>query len=227
MKDWRQAEAARIAAVRAAGQVPEACGSDIPHAPARGAVRVFEGVMLYPDGTDGWKAAPSGHMGRKGLARADAFDVMEAQARRALFSPSQKAVGRYYAALFEAHACAGMQCASLEAAVDRTGGGGGEYIDAVLRDRERLDALVRRIGTGAALAVRKDQPSVSGSRALITDRRLVDAVCIEGRTLSDVLRKHGWTKTGKSVACLRGGLCDALDRMCGPQGSGGIRAWRV
>lgn len=227
MKDWRKAENARIAMVRALGEVPPECGSDIPHAPARGPVRVFEGVMLYPDGKDGWRAAPSGHAGRKGMARADAFDVMEAQARRGLFTPSQKAVGRYYAALFEAHACAGMQCASLETAVDRTGGGGGEYIDAVLRDRERLNVLRQRIGSGVSLAVRKVRPSVSGSRALISDRRVVDMVCIEGRTLSDVLRSHGWAVTGKSRGLLRDAFCAALDRMCGPQGGGGIRAYRV
>lgn len=222
MSDWKEAEAARIAAVRAAGHVPSDCGPEIPEAPARGAIRVFEGVMLYPDGEDGWKAAPSGHMGRKTMQRADAFDVMEGQARKRLFTLGQKAMGRYYAALFEAHATAGMQCASLEARVDRSGGGGGEFIDAVLRDRQRLDVLRKRIGTGQAMVLRKQRPSARGSRISITDRRLVDAVCIEGRTLSDVLRAHGWAVASKHRDLLRQALCEVLDRMMGPQPRGRV-----
>lgn len=212
-----KAEARRVADVMARGDVPPECGPMIPHAPARGPFRVFEDVTLYPDGEDGWKPAPSGYRGRKTMARMDAFDVMQAQARNVLFSPGQVAMGRYYAALFEAHSCAGVQCSSLEGRVDRGPGGGGEFIDAVLRDRERLDVLRARIGGGVAMQVRKQRPSDVGSRRLISDRDLVDAVCIHERTLADILKAHGWTKTGKSVAALRGSLCDALDRMMGPQ----------
>ncbi|WP_320178111.1 hypothetical protein [Roseovarius pacificus] len=217
-----EAEALRIEAVKARGHVPPECGDRIPHAPARGAIRVFEGVTLYPDGEDGWKPAPSGHMGRKTMARADAFDVMEAKARKRLFSPGQKAMGRFYGALYEAHMSAGVQCASLEARVDRSGSGGGEFIDAVLRDRQRLDVLRARIGDGVAMRLRKQRPSARGSRVSIPDRRLVDAVCIEGRTLSEVLSAAGWAVTGKARAALRAALCDALERMMGPQHRGRI-----
>ncbi len=219
-------EAARIDRVRARGHVPVECGPEIPEAPARGAFRVFEGVTLYPDGADGWRAAPSGFAGRKTMVQADAFDVMQAKARRVLFTPAQIAMGRYYGALFEAHAAAGVRCSSLEGRTDRGGSSGGDYIDAVLRDRERLDVLRGRIGDGVALAVRKRRPSVNGSRVVIADRRLVDAVCIEGKTLAALLAECGWTKTGKSVAVLRDALCGALDRMMGPQPRGGVRVVR-
>lgn len=216
-KEKREAEeAARVAAVYDKGAVPPECGPMIPHAPARGAFRVFEDFTLYPDGEDGWKPKPSGYRGRKTMARLDAFDVMQAKAGKVLFSPGQVAMGRFYRALFEAHACAGIQCSSLEGRVDRGPGGGGEFIDAVLRDRERLDVLRARIGGGVAMQVRKQRPSDVGSRRLITDLKLVDAVCIHERTLADILKAHGWTKTGKSVAALRGALCAALDRMMGP-----------
>ncbi|WP_306150630.1 hypothetical protein [Roseovarius sp. MMSF_3281] len=210
-------EAARVWEVFNKGHVPPECGPEIPHAPARGTIQVFQDVTLYPDGEDGWKAEYSGYRGRSALRVGDAFDVMHAKARKVLFSPGQVAMGRFYAALFEAHASAGVQCSSLEGRVDRGGGGGGEFIDAVLRDRERLDMLRARIGGGVAMQVRKQRPSAVGSRRLISDRDLVDAVCIHERTLADVLKAHGWTKTGKSVAALRGALRDALDRMMGPQ----------
>jgi hypothetical protein len=213
----RRAEADRVEAVRSRGVVPPECGPEIAEAPARGAFRVFEDVMLCPEGADGWKPVAAGWRGRKTMRHADAFDVMQAKARRAMFTPGQVAVGRYYAALHEAHVCAGVRCASLETSIDRSPSGGGEYIDAVLRDRERLDVLRARIGSGCAMAVRKVRPSARGSRVAIPDRRLVDAVCIEEKTLADVLAEAGWTKTGKSVSILREALCEALERMMGPQ----------
>lgn len=219
----RADEARRIAAVRVLGHVPPECGPMIPQAPARGPFRVFEGVMLYPDGADGWKPVAAGWAGRKTMRHSDAFDVMQAKARRALFTPGQIAIGRYYAALHEAHVCAGVRCASLETSIDRSPSGGGEYIDAVLRDRERLDLLRARIGGGSAMVVRKVRPSARGSRVSIADRRLVDAVCIEEKTLSDVLVEAGWTATGKARAVLREALCEALERMMGPQPRARVR----
>ena len=155
-----QAEAGRIQAVKAWGQVPEVCGDAIPEAPARGAIRVFQPMRLFPDGKENWKARPSGYRGRSAMQRADVFDVMTAKAaskgKPAPFTREQVAAGRYYRDLVERHACAGVMCSSIEAL--RGGGGCGNFIDAVLRDREEIERIRRRIGSGTAMAVRKISP---------------------------------------------------------------------
>jgi len=56
--------------------VPEVCGDAIPEAPARGAIRVFQPMSLFPDGENDWKACPSGYRGRSAMQCADVFDVM-------------------------------------------------------------------------------------------------------------------------------------------------------
>ena len=66
-----------------------------------------------------------------------------------------------------------------------------------------------------ALAVRRIRPSDRGSRAGITDRRLVDMVCLGGEDLTAVLRAHGWFEDGKNRKALRLALCAVLDRMQG------------
>lgn len=218
---WHEAEpAARLDALRARGEVPEACGSDIPVSPARGAFRVFEPVALYPKGEDDWEAKPSGYRGRKAVRLADAFDVMGAAASRkgraAPFSPTQVAMGRFYRALFERYEAAGPRCASLETSGGGGGGGAGSYIDAVLRDRDRIEALRSRIGHGSALVVRRIRPSARGSRSTIFDRRAVDMVCLSDATCADVLRAHGWSVSGDTVGKIAQAVAAALDRMCGP-----------
>ncbi len=75
-----QAEADRIEAVKARGHVPEVCGDAIPDAPARGAIRVFQPMRLFPDGENDWKARPSCYRVRSAMQRADVFDVMMAKA---------------------------------------------------------------------------------------------------------------------------------------------------
>ncbi|PRZ41634.1 hypothetical protein [Tritonibacter scottomollicae] len=211
-----KAEADRIEAVKARGYVPEVCGDAIPEAPARGAIRVFQPMSLFPDGKDDWVARPSGYRGRSAMQRADVFDVMTAKAasngKLAPFTRVQVAAGRYYRDLVERHACAGVRCSSVEAL--RSGGGGsGSFIDAVLRDREEIARIRRRIGTGTAMAVRKIRPSKRGSRMNITDRCLVDMVCLEDKPISAVLRAHGWSVQGQTSCALRQALADALDRM--------------
>lgn len=217
-------EGARIAAVKARGVVPDCCGPEIPEAPARGAFMTFEPHGLYPDGEDGWVSKPAGFAGRKAMMNADAFDKMEAQARKVLFSPGQKQMGRFYATLVEKLDAVGARCSSLEA-MQGSGGGGGEYIDAVLRDRARLDLLHRRIGQGVAMEVRRVRPSKRNRRGLILNRALVDAVCVQGRTIAEVLEIHGWKEVGKSassqhIKALRAALCETLNRMMGPVRSG-------
>ena len=204
--------------VRALGAVPEGCGPEIPVAPARGPVVQFTPMKAYPDGENGHKFKPSGHLGRKALRHADAFDLMANRAagkgKPPPFTPAQVAMARDYAALYEKHQCAGVRCSSMEAAPDGGGGGGGEYIDAVLRDAERLAVIQRRIGNGVAMAIRRKR--AGDQRVVISDRKLVDAVCIEGQTISAVMLKHGWKPRGKSVVSLIEALGAALDRMAGP-----------
>ncbi|WP_323789981.1 hypothetical protein [Thalassovita sp.] len=220
-----EAEAERIEAVKARGFVPDEVGPEVPEAPARGPVRMFESVKSYPKGADGFEVKRAGYMGRKTLQRADVFDVMAAKAARhkksAPFNPSQVAIGRFYRDLVEKHACAGVKCSSLESLSQRGGNGGGEFMDAVLRDRQQIDVLRRRIGDGSALVVRRHRPSTRGSRVPILDRRLVDMVCLEDRAISDVLKAHGWvtdgqSAQGKQITSLSVALAQALDRMMGP-----------
>ncbi|MFY1713818.1 hypothetical protein J3366_20300 [Tritonibacter mobilis] len=212
-----KAEADRIRAVKERGYVPEVCGHAIPEAPARGAIRVFQPMSLFPDGKNDWRARPSGYRGRSAIQRADVFDVMAAKAasngKPAPFTRAQVAAGRYYRDLVERHACAGVRCSSVEAL--RSGGGGsGSFIDAVLRDREEIERIRRRIGAGTAMAVRKIRPSKRGSRVNITDRRLVDMVCLEDKPISAVLRAHGWSVREQTSGAVRQALAEVLGRMC-------------
>ncbi|NRB19951.1 MAG: hypothetical protein HRU33_20990 [Rhodobacteraceae bacterium] len=211
-----EAERVRIDAVKAAGHVPPECGSEIPEAPARGAFRVFQPHQLYPEGAEGYSSKPAGYRGWSAIQRADAFDVMAAKAARhrkpSPFSPGQVQMGRHYRDLIERYESVGIKCSSLES-LGSGGGQGGGFIDAVLRDREEIDRLRRRIGTGSAMVVRRIRPSRRGSRVSITDRRLVDMVCLEGKTLSDVLRSHGWSIKGDLVKALSIALGEALCRM--------------
>jgi len=213
-----KSEADRIAAIKGLGQVPDVCGEAIPAAPARGPVRVFQPMSLYPDGADHWTAQPSGYRGRSALQRADVFDVMAAKSRSNGKLPpltrAQVAAGRAYRDLVERHACAGLRCSSIEA-VRSGSGGSGSFIDAVLRDRDDIARLHRRIGVSTSMMVRKIRPSARGSRAHITDRRLVDMVCLEDKPISAVLRAHGWAVKGDLVARLQVALAEVLDRMAG------------
>ncbi len=212
-----KAEADRIEAVKARGYVPEVCGDAIPEAPARGAIRVFQPMSLFPDGENDWKARPSGYRGRSAMQRADVFDVMTAKAasngKPAPFTREQVAAGRYYRDLVERHACAGVRCSSVEAIRSGGGGGSGSFIDAVLRDREEIERIQKRIGTGTAMAVRKIRPSKRGSRVNITDRQLVDMVCLEDKPISAVLRAHGGITSGQYTKTLCSALKDVLSRM--------------
>ena len=213
-------EHARVAEVRAMGFVPSAVGQEVPVAPARGPVRMLDMMAFYPKGDDGFEMRAAGFLGRKTLQRADSFDVMAAKAARhkkpSPFSPAQVAMGRFYRDLVERHESAGVKCSSLESLSQRSAGSGSDFMDAVLRDREHITVLRQRIGSGSAMVVRRNRPSHRGSRVTIMDRRLVDIVCLEDGTITDVLRAHGWAVNADLVKALNRGLSEVLDRMMGP-----------
>lgn len=214
-------EADRIAAVRDMGALPDSVGPDINTAPARGPVRVFDMIASYPKGADDFEHRPSGYRGRKTVQVADAFDVMAARAachgHGSAFTQGQIEMGRYYRDLVERYSSAGLRCSSLDAST-KSGGGPDGFVDAVLRDRDRIARLQRRVGTGAAMSVRRVRPSKRGTtrRGVILDRRVVDAVCIEDCTIAEVLRAHGWAANGANIKALSRALAASLDRMMGP-----------
>ncbi len=86
-------------------------------------------------------------------------------------------------------------------------------MDRVLRDKAEIERLRRRIGDGTAMVVRRIRPSKRGSRVNITDRALVDMVCLEDRSLSEVLRAHSWVLNGTTTQAVLAALGDALERM--------------
>ncbi len=217
----RAEEAARIAAVVQSGFVPDDVGP-VPVAPARGPVKATVRMGMYPQGEDGFRLRPEGHAGRKTLERADVFDrILLASAKRKAphpLTPSQIATGRVYRDLAERHSAGGIKCSSLE----RTGSGGtgGAFIDALLRDREQLDKLHCRIGPGVAMPLRRVRPSQRGSKRQIGDRTLVDMVALQDRSIADVLAAHGWAVNARNTKAALTALVQILDRMTGPQGCG-------
>lgn len=217
-------EAQRIALVKAAGAVPEACGDDIPTAPARGGVRAFDYFAAYPSGETEAVVKPAGFMGRKTMARADAFDRMLVQgARRAgavpILTASQVGMGRMYGAMVQDHLAGAVRCISVEAMKAGGGGTAEGFTDHRLDLSRRIDRLRHAVGGGSAMAVRRVRPSArgdKGARRNIPDMALVDLVCIEDADLSDVLRRYGWSVYGDTVRAVGQALAGALERMIGP-----------
>lgn len=225
VKTYREEKAERDKAARdgldriiANATPPERCGPEIIAQPARGPMVVVSPMGLIPDGKEGWKRAHVGYRGRDHVRAADAFDRMEAKARgkggeaAQLFTEAQKGAGRRYAMLAERHAAAGMRCSSVEA--QRGGGsGGGSFIDSVVHEGDLIRAMRAAVGGGSSLVVRRIRRSKRGSRVGIADLALVDAVCLSGQTVSEVLRAHGWAIKGETVKACCAALCAALDRM--------------
>ena len=200
---------------------PEGVGP-VPVAPARGAMR----IEVEKEVVNGLTKRVLG----KRLEQADVFDVMIAQARRrqgdaagfvAPFTPGQVYMARHYRGLTERHLAGGVRCASLEAG--REGGTGGDFMDAYLAVGRELDRLHGRIGPGQALVLRRVRPSQRGSRVRISDRSIVDLVCLAGLTPGAVLQAHGWSVKVEYLAGVRTALCGALDRMQGYDLRGGAR----
>lgn len=217
------AEAASVRRMLDGAAAPVECGPEIPVAPARGPFRAFEPRAMAPGGRlvhDGYRG-PGEAAPRKAVARLDAFDLMALNARRKSkdgpppFTAAQVAAGRAYAALWERRQSCGVSGVSLEVAAARVRGSGkGSRIDAMLAERERLDRMVAAIGAGFAIAPALARQHMDrGQRQAIPVRHLVDAVCIHGKTISEVLTDHHWLLKGATVKAVRTVLCDALDRM--------------
>ncbi|MFN3315075.1 MAG: hypothetical protein ACK46Q_16680, partial [Hyphomonas sp.] len=94
---------------------------------------------------------------------------------------------------------------------------GRDWMDRRLEFSAEVEGLRRRIGSGVAMSVRRVRPSARGARAArpITDLALVDAVCLKGRGLADILIFHGWSVKGSHRDALSEALCGALNRMIG------------
>lgn len=212
-------EAIGLSKLKLRSAPPVACGPEMVDAPARGAMRV-----TMPRRLVGNASLRDGYCGRLRMEEADVFDAMMKDARdRAArrnndaftppFTPGQIAMARHYRALVERHDTGGMKCSSLEA--QRGDGSGGAFMDAFMDEGREIARIRARIGNGQAMALRRIRPSSRGSRMAISDRTLVDMVCLEGLTLTEVLAHHGWAKSAKVLNCIREALCAALNRMQG------------
>lgn len=220
--NWRQmAPAARVEVVKASGAAPVGVGEHIvPCAPARGPVERFTPREVVRTDAGNYRAVRTGKT--DALRRSDAFDVMEVQAaRRAksrnrahgrLFTMAQVFAGREYASLAEKHSAVGVKCSSVEGM--SRGSGGGSYMDAVVAEGRRLERMRAAIGGDWAKEPRRVAPHGDRRRA-IRVRMLVDLVCIEGATISQVLDRFGWSRKTAHIDELRGHLCAALDRLHG------------
>lgn len=223
-------EPARLGLVRDAGRVPDCCGDAAPVAPARGPASTVQFMASYPKGPEGSELKPAGHAGRRTVKISDAFDVMRAQSARKgrtlALTDSQIGMGRIYATLVADQMAGAVRCVSLESSGGGRGGSREGFTDHRLDLSRRIDLMRARIGNGHAMALRRVRPSKRAdgpARSNISDRALVDMVCIEGLTISDVLARYGWSVKGDTVTAATKALADALDRMIGPRPRGDIQ----
>ncbi|MFC3059501.1 hypothetical protein [Paenirhodobacter populi] len=212
-------DADRVALLKARALPPERCGSDMIAAPARGPMVAFSPLLVTPKDKD-WDVRHVGFKGRDAARMADAFDLMDRQARRKggdeyrpPFSDRQMGMGRRYAALVEKHNAAGVRGISIETMLAGRAGGsatGSSYMDALIQEGRCIQALRAAIGDDVALVPKR---AGSSGRSGITVRVLVDLVCIEGLTISQVLRRFGWVPDKVTRPALQSQLGAALDRM--------------
>ncbi|WP_158515966.1 hypothetical protein [Pararhodobacter sp. CCB-MM2] len=204
----------RLRLMRDLSRAPASCGPEILPAPARGRVEAWAPREVR-ETAGGSEPQHAGFEGRNAARARDVFDVMAEQAARrggtAPFTPGQADAGRRYSVLVERHSFVGLKCVSVEAqARGSSGSGGGSYMDAVLHEGEVIRRLQAAIGEGWALEVTRNR---GGNRRGITVRRLVDLVCLEGQSVSDVLKSHGWAVYGDVRTKAYKALSEALAKM--------------
>lgn len=214
-------DAGRVALLKASAMPPERCGPEIIAAPARGPMVAFSPIAVQPKGERDWDVQHVGHRGRDAARRADVFDVMEEQARRRsgegyqpLFAKGEVEAGRLYATLVERHHAAGVRGISIETMMAGRAGGGsaGSFMDAVLAEGRRIDAM--RAAIGPALVFREIRDADGRMlKPALSVRELVDLVCCGDRTLSDVIKGAGRAVKGQTREAVRVCLRDALKRM--------------
>jgi hypothetical protein len=213
-----QAMDQRVAVMKAAATPPVKASPVIIPAPARGPTKVVQ-LRETVATENGPRVRRTTVDGFHPVQAADAFDQMELQARRrkadgpALFSLLQVEAGRAYAALAERCAAEGLRCSSVEGGRGGAPGGQRDWIDGVIQRSDALTRMQVAIGNGVALSPRGAQAHADRGRKVIRVRDVVDGVCIEGRTLSEVLDRYGWAAKTTSIGTLRVVLIAALDRM--------------
>ena len=82
LRDRKLEEALAVEAIKRRATPPRECGPDIPVAPARGPMATFQPRRTEMTGS-GPRTHADGYLGRRGARRADAFDLMTEQARKA------------------------------------------------------------------------------------------------------------------------------------------------
>jgi len=201
----------RLQTMLDAARAPESCGPEIPVAPARGRILAYAPQAVRPTAT-GYEVQHDGFRGRDAARAADVFDVMLQQVARrggeAPFTPGQIEAGRTYAMLVERHSSVSLRCISIESQRG-SGSAGGAFMDAVLAEGEVIRRMEAAIGMGMALEVQRE----TGARRDIPIRRLVDMVCLEGKSVTAALRAFGWPVYGGVRGQAYAALGDALDRM--------------
>lgn len=217
----RLAQSARAQAeLRRAAAVPVAASPEIVAAPARGPVRVAPQVetVMTPSGPRPRKITVDGF---HPVTCEDAFDRMAIASanrgrREPAFTVAQVEAGRAYRALAERCACEGVRGTLSSVAPSGHAGGDRSWMDGVIARGRRLAALRAAIPVAVVLCPR-DAAALAARTALrpVRVRDVVDGVCLQDLTLTEVLRAFGWPPATRYRERLRVALCAALDGMCG------------
>lgn len=214
-------EAQRVEAVMGQGAAPDGCGPEIIGiAPARGVAVAFVPSHVVAVGSDGTAVVERGYKGRSALrVLANLEQMQAAMARKGVvgFTDRQMAAARAYEDLTMRHN--GSSIKGSSAFRDSVGGGRGDRdaMDRQLAMRGKLDQCHAAIGSGIAKEVRRRRPSARGDAGVakrsIFDRALVDQVCLSGKSLTAVLKTHGWSDKGENILSLYAALTGALERL--------------
>lgn len=225
------AEAARVQAMLAAATPPAEMRA-APVAPARGIKYLLPDYEVQPGGTRKRVGAHWVEPSRLDMENGRAVDaardrladveaarlaagqrgipggVEQAAKRAAPFTSGQVAVAAEYRALVEWREGSPLKCGSLQPG--HGGGTSGLFIDGYITKGRRLSGLIAAIGPDMALEVQRQG---GAARRAITVRVAVDMVVLQGASLAEVLRAHGWSKQRAETALVRQAVSDALDRM--------------